>query len=460
MPSSFVAQFTEREGLPNPGLELDRIIAQTEPSDLDLREFAWFGTRRGVQWSRAEGAKCILFRKRREGGIDAIRATIGDMSRDTPDDDLVRDFYVARGFDFDVWWKVNGVEREPYTSIEDVPGVSEKSGSRASSTFKGSATFAWWNFDGRALAQVEDRDANIEHARCLTARAPAAVTVNGPPPPSLLFGVDFSGGLEDGRGNRKIWVAKWDRSALPGTIHLRHGGEEQFGRAHLSRMVVEEGGWWVFDFPFGIALETAQALELASWDAWLDWCYGDGDLAADYPTRRRDDARGRIGVHGWARRRGVDDLWGTTWFPLFQQLYRQTIRGAAEVLRPLRRDHLHSVCVYPWDEFTGQRSVVCEGFPGATICRFLGLAATGYKGRGQARRAHRELIIARLIERGLPISGEQAQRAIADVEGDAVDALVLLESARRASELPRTDWQRERDRLAECDQEIEGWFPA
>jgi hypothetical protein len=127
-------------------------------------------------------------------------------------------------------------------------------------------------------------------------------------------------------------------------------------------LIKRESGWWSLDFPFGIAKETACALKLSSWQEWLSWCGRELDA-----TMLRDEARestNRAGVT-WGQRRQVDKDNQTAWFPLFEQLYRQTIYGAREVLLPLSKQ---GFCVLPWGWTAIEKTtVVVEGFPGAIV---------------------------------------------------------------------------------------------
>ncbi len=209
-------------------------------------------------------------------------------------------------------------------------------------------------------------------------------------PEITLGGIDFSGGQEDARrGNKKICVAQW----LPNNgVSLRCGRDWNALGPQRRRdlpAVIKLGGWWSLDFPFGVAQPTARILGVSTWPDWLSHC--DQNLDA---TAIRNDAKAlteRSGV-SWAMRRQVDERQKTTWFPLFEQLYRQTIYGAREVLLPLYAD---DVCILPWKASALPASVVVvEGFPGATIRDVLKLPES-YKGRGAGGRKRGELLFPR-----------------------------------------------------------------
>jgi hypothetical protein len=224
-----------------------------------------------------------------------------------------------------------------------------------------------------------------------------------------------------------------------------------------AAVILREPGWWSLDFPFGIARKTAQALGLNRWPAWLEWCAKEGDA-----TKSRDEAR-KLTTHAgiaWGERRQVDRDHKTTWFPFFEQLYRQTIYGGSEVLLPL---HDQGACVLPWGLNALGKSavVVVEGFPGATISTRLLGRRTSYKGRTNAHRAERENIINAIMSRpfGVQISDDVVRVAVDDQDGDALDALVLLIGSWIAWRLPLKIWEQRLALLESDGATVEGWFP-
>lgn len=455
MQSSFVAQFVEGSG-PPPQQELERIVAQTEPNDANEGDLcAWFPTRKGLGgWKGGEGpAKCILF-CRVAGDSDCIvsvSARILNCQGEMPDVPAVQDYY--QDHDFSSWWQVTDVElRRDINSLTDIPGTSANGGRAACDSFAGMSTFAFWNFGGGLPNVVQAIEEPVPPAPLITRFNPQRV-VTGEWPDIALHGVDFSGGAEAGDGNRKIWIA----SLQSGHLTLRNGQAHRFRRAHLANLIRNEGGWWTLDFPFGIARETAAAIGVRTWAEWLAWTRVDG-VEGTFATSRRDAAR--IACESancrWGIRRAADEEHRTTWFPLFEQLYRQTICGAAEVLYPLS---LHEdVSVLPWTGIRpGSSAVVAEGFPGITIRAALGMRATGYKGPAPDRHEARVAIVDALATYGLPLTPEIAALAIADAEGDAIDALVLLIASKTSYDLGPERWEEQRRAM---EDNPEGWFPA
>ena len=233
--------------------------------------------------------------------------------------------------------------------------------------------------------------------------------------------MDFSGAAETGGRVSKLWVASCNQSS----IQLSQG----LTRSQLARKIAESPGLWVIDFPFGIPDSLGAALGLADHATYLQWA------SAGTPTARRDLARDAAGKAGlsWSSRRQIDLHIEATWFPLFEQLYRQTLTGAAEVLGGVRTLS-PSARLLPFDDASDPEAVphLIEGFPGFTI-RSLGLLASGYKNNSDSARQRRSEILSALVGQGLPIPEESWQLALDDVDGDAVDALVLLLAASRSA---------------------------
>ena len=135
------------------------------------------------------------------------------------------------------------------------------------------------------------------------------------------------------------------------------------------------------------------------------------------------------------------------------------------------RTHEGAVSILPFDDLRGnsgmtvgeyveknpKASVVIEGFPGFTL-RGHGLPDSGYKkarNRPLGDKGKRARIVNFLRDEcKLPISKIDADEAIKDVEGDALDALVLLDAAKSASGRSLEHWRREIGSRAG----IEGWF--
>ncbi len=470
----FVAKLIAGGG-PPPLAELENIILQVGDSEEPL---AWLATRKpGAGWQQRDDSLCIAFFDNREHDcIDAVVAKIVGRQIEMPKVPAVRELHEGH-FGFQAWWQLAEPVRLRFTSLDTVPGLSKK-GRSARQTFSGSNTFAYWSFDDRnnprlfdsVVATLSNRGVRAEPSfRQAEERLPVSTPAprtnkeqisSLPGRTNNLYGVDFSGGRETARGNPKIWIASWLLGQK--TLTLRCGTDgPALCRSNLAEHVRRTHGWWALDFPFGVAKETASAiLETPdlSWSDWLRWCAGGPDA-----TERRDLARKRTDAARvrWSTRRSVDDEHGTTWFPLFEQLYRQTIYGCGEVLLPLFQQKRSEVRVLPWHHLEDAPVVVTEGFPGITIRGRLNLAGSGYKGSRVEHRHERQRILDALMREPyfLPIPPNVQTRAEEDTEGDAVDALVLLIAAWASQTLDSATWQECRQELENDDRLIEGWFP-
>ena len=449
MPSSFVAQFTFGGG-PPPELELRRIFEL----HLSAPDSTWLPTKRGKTLSLDRESRFLAFCKCSDSSIYGITGDVVARDTEMPDIETLRDLY--SGFDYPCWWRIENVRQGRFTAIDRIPGCQIDTRNSAAVSFAASATFAFWDFGATDLSKSFSnavyrkpvgrpirQDAS---AKMAFKRRPIAEGKTGEFPP--LFGVDFSGGAEGKSGNAKLWIARWDRNEQ--RIVLSQGSASNFRRRDLPDMICKERGVWVIDFPFGISKVVADAAGIKS---WRDWYKGCSKLSCneDYLTAIRDKLRGATLRKGatWSSRRKIDDSLKTTWFPLFQQLYRQTISGAADVLYPLSLKN-SKVCILPWQAAEFSKSIVSEGFPGAVLTHRLGMDSCGYKGASDERRVMRTEIIKRLaIDARLPLTDEQKQIAIRDEEGDALDALLLLLSAESIiANQPRPN----------SDDAVEGWF--
>jgi hypothetical protein len=461
MPNHFIAKFTKGGG-PPPDEELARILDQAESSP---DHEAWFGTRKpGKKWD--DVGICILLAA---PTLDGILAEVRERRDRMPDDPATRELYPGCKKQFAAWWRIRNPIRVHFESLEEIPG-NHISGPRAPDVFRGRVAFAYWNFGSECFDDLAARIAIVNSSMPRLTRPDCAIpTVNSPliadsncelwPRPEFpLYGVDFAGGSEDQRhGNKKIWVAEWSSDK---NVRLLCGWSANSGekicRADLPELIKQWSGWWSLDFPFGVAKETARALGLKGWQEWLQWCGSAVDA-----TQLRNEARqatNRASV-AWAARRQVDEDHKTTWFPLFEQLYRQTIYGAREVLLPLQKTKF---CILPWASTAiRQPAAVVEGFPGATIRRRLMKNRVSYKGSTAAHKGTRQAIVSALSSApfAIPIPRHEAVKAVEDEDGDALDALVLLVGSWVAQRLPTEEWRQQLGKLDRLDAAIEGWFP-
>ncbi|HMN96419.1 MAG TPA: DUF429 domain-containing protein [Phycisphaerales bacterium] len=240
----------------------------------------------------------------------------------------------------------------------------------------------------------------------------------------VLHGIDFSGGANPAG---KIWVATRDAERTT----LRRGFDHRAivdlilaslsdGRRHL----------WRIDAPFGLAIETLAAHGLPNGSG------AEGRFGAPWPAMARwmaeqGSARGWRGacrsVSRREPRRVADDAARTPMAPTNLRIFKQTWAAITQVLAPLVE---RGVVVAPFVPVGGggvhsAAVVVAEGCP-ASAMHLRGWPVRGYKGAGDPPAERRREIVAALRASGVPIPADAARRAIDDVEGDGVDALVLV----------------------------------
>lgn len=441
MSKAHVAFKLTRQGGPDPVRELQRVFeaAQDDPEGL-----SWVATRKpGAGFTTRPNSQLLAFALDDKGNCLSLTARVVSRHGTLPRAALVRDMYEEYEDVFRAYWRIGEVNLKRI-SYEDLPGTTAEGGLRIPDAFRrGQMSFAYWLPGPSAYASTSG--SRVDPAPV----SPAVRHTDSPTAP--LHGVDFSGAREAGGRNGKIWIASWhpDRRF----VQLKSGGEDPgFDRSDLATIIVEGGGTWVVDFPFGPPAAVAEVAGWKTWQEYIAWCGSDPN-----PTALRDELREgcrRAGVH-WATKREIDQRLGTTWFPFFEQLYRQTITGGRDVLSPLSQANRNRTRILPFHDHapaTNEFSVVVEGFPGATLAN-CGMPSTGYKHTGRAAQEQRRLIVDLLIGLGIPISDTDASRAVHDAEGDAVDALVLLRAAWNASRR-LAEW---RDAVGEHSA-IEGWF--
>lgn len=256
------------------------------------------------------------------------------------------------------------------------------------------------------------------------AAAPALAPAGAPTSKGRCYGVDWSGAA---RAGNKVWVAELD----PGARHVRSVGRPWQG--HTARETVDGVAAWVgtltdawvaFDFPFGIAacdravLLPGLTIDPRAWGA---------AMASSFPTvegfRKDVGQRGLVGVN----RRAADG--NAPFSPLLLQLIYQTYWG----LRLLGQLPA-SVAVLPWRHGTAPTTRVLETCP-AVLLRALGQSNAGYKLKAGSDTVRAALLDAVLThpDIGWTCAPDIRATAIADREGDALDAVLAGLAAWRAS---------------------------
>jgi hypothetical protein len=150
MPSHFIALLTT-EGGPNPADELNNLVHQCNSDESD--HVAWFkSTLTQNDFERSGQSICILFYRLSTGGIEALIARIMPNHGAAPED-VIRFYEIY--LNLRQFWRLGGkralfespdIVITRFDSLEDIPGVSCASGSKAVETFEYQAAQAFWMF--------------------------------------------------------------------------------------------------------------------------------------------------------------------------------------------------------------------------------------------------------------------------------------------------------------------------
>jgi Protein of unknown function (DUF429) len=245
-----------------------------------------------------------------------------------------------------------------------------------------------------------------------------------------VYGVDFSGATDAGKG---IWIA--ETAVRDGFLSVRRCypardlPESAVGRQVALKALREliasrPGAVFGIDVPFGL---PATLVDESSWP----------DFATRFVGRYADAEAFKAACSERAGRRELKrqtDQEARTPFSAYNlRLYRQTFHGLNDVIGPLVADH--SAAALPMQQRGSGGALLVEVCPASTLI-FNGVNEP-YKRRerGDAR--------ARIVEwlvRTTPmaISADVRALAVADANGDAVDALIAAGAAARALTTPAT----------------------
>jgi len=143
----FIAKLSE-EGGPQPGRELAFLLEQAEQSP---ERASWFGSRRsGAGWTPAPPGfptiGFILSIDRNSGVVDGVLARVISHHDRMPGDHTIGELY-EKHEGMRSWWRVVNPRRIRLDSLDQVPGLSVARGRSALQAFRGSLSFAYWDFD-------------------------------------------------------------------------------------------------------------------------------------------------------------------------------------------------------------------------------------------------------------------------------------------------------------------------
>jgi hypothetical protein len=242
--------------------------------------------------------------------------------------------------------------------------------------------------------------------------------------PRRVVGIDFSGAADAGR---KLWLAWGERGA--GTLAVTDcrpaqalpggGPERDRALAAVRAFLVAQGPCVVgMDAPFSL---PRPLLEAPSWEAFLH------TFAARFPTA--EALRAVCRAHGPREIKRATEVAARVPFAAANvRLYRQTYHALRDVLAPLVLTGKAVALPFhaphpgvPW---------LLEVCPAATLKR-LGWYRP-YKGRAPDRAAARALLLDRLATAGVRLPNAVRRAALADAEGDALDAVIAAWAAARA----------------------------
>ena len=257
--------------------------------------------------------------------------------------------------------------------------------------------------------------------------------------PARVAGVDFSG-ARDAREN--VWIAECERAAdglrlrslAPASERLDPTGADPAATAHaVSRFVRDHPGAVGVDAPFSLPAPVVRELGHETWREVVRWVAAHDDASAF-------DAACQAATPGdrTYARRAVDDRLDS-FSPYHFFVKRQTYHAVGGVLAPLVADDAARVLPFALDD-EGDGPFVLETYPAAVFER-LGAHREEYKGPGEDAGARRERNLAAL--RGVvAVPDDLAARAVADADGDALDAVAAAVGTARAFEtglVPATD---------------------
>lgn len=224
-----------------------------------------------------------------------------------------------------------------------------------------------------------------------------------------LHGVDFSGADNGGKHTIRIATLK-----SPTEITVERADRGALLRMILASAKSADQHLWRVDAASGMPLGTLKAHAIdANWLAAARW-----SAATASPRGWRTQLRL---ISREEPRRTADNEARTPMAPMNLRVFKATWTFICEVLLPLHEAGISIAPVAP----TRSNATVCEGNSTSVLHR-LGFPTRGYKGEGDPPKRVRALIARRLEEAGIPISTALMQHAVADTEGDILDALILL----------------------------------
>jgi hypothetical protein len=457
VPNDIIFRLSPRGG-PPPETEI-LFHAQRAQEDGDT----WVGLRRDRNANRIHCgiSRLYLITSQVQHRKLVLRGIVRDVISTRPKDQRVNDIY--HGYEFEAWWRISDVEG--LTTEFDGLGLHMTDGkpydsrwlSRRQSFNYLSPTNTWpSDAQDSTAAMLEEKAGELCDdlvAPILTEKAqfrgfsqPSNVLAR--PTNGTIHAVDWSGAGASLSLNPKIRYARWDFTNRASKVAV---WSNALSRNDILRMIPENRGLWILDFPFGLPAELMRRADVrlnnidaslaftrsVNKEAFRDHCNAAWTRVTEAASKHRFTERGV----------------GCGWFAWFVQLFRQTWTGQVELISTLRATN-PDISVLPWDSTRESATTIVEGFPSASL-RYRGLPFTGYKLSTSAGRERRQAIVSALETLGVPLSSVTKEDAVEDPEGDVIDALVLLLAGRDAL---ATDHVALRAQLDQSGLLGEGWI--
>lgn len=399
----------------------------------------WVGLPRRRQNNISYGtsrAYLITSEARRQKTV--LRGIVRDVTSTKPDDELLDDIYV--GHEFSWWWCLDSVEcvATDFDALglrktDDTPYDTAWMSKRQPMNYLKSVSD--WPTDVVDAADVANQVeapgiATDLVAPPLTKEEQEFAIPNLPTTGPLASGttvhaVDWSGGGDFDVANEKIRYARWEFTAAGSIVTVLPA---TLSRSDILQMIRAMPGFWILDFPFGLPVELLRRAGgvLNDLDATLAFTHN----VPKNNFRNHCNAVWATVPHPHSKHRATERAAGGGWFAWFVQLFRQTWTGQVEILSALRQAG-DPVAIMPWDHNHNVVTRLAEGFPRVSLRR-RGFPAQGYKHPGNQAQTVRAVIVAGLVNCGLPLTAAVRAEAIADTTGDLIDALVMLLAGRDA----------------------------
>ncbi|MDS0297944.1 DUF429 domain-containing protein [Halogeometricum sp. S1BR25-6] len=271
-------------------------------------------------------------------------------------------------------------------------------------------------------------------------------------PPTTVYGVDFSGAR---RAGESIYLARGTadegaldvESCIAAPDLLETDAAREAVLPALRSFLADAGGRTAFglDFSFGLPAFLLDAAGVDDWAAFVRWFPNGFADASEFSAWARERAAERAGDRTYYPRETDRAVGATSPYHFFVKA--QTFHGVRDVLKPLVE--ADAARVLPMQDPDPDLPWALEAYPAATLDR-LGAHRERYKTSDEAgRRRRTENLEALAALDGVSVAPAVRDRAVADADGDALDAVVAAvatwERTRRAERLrpSGTAWRRE-----------------